>query len=440
MGEHRDMSHFDDRIRALDPFAGATYEHADAAAMVDRVTMAAPVRRRRRRLAVLAVPMTALAAAALAAGGLLATAGSPLPAASALHVVSRPQPLSLEKAAIFGTADVNGTQAQSTAWWSAANPGYALPGMPVFAPDARATYLYQLGAQLPTSSPTLPAVQALRPPDPARLLAESAPAFGLRGRVLRVDRATLVLRAEPHVAGTGLATLLTPRSGVDYLEYARGAVAPTRRCAPEPSSTVDTDQSAMSATVAQLLDTLGLRYDLARPTYETGWWRARHVACDGTVLRSATILVHGVATDQVVQAAFDPDGRLVAANLPVFTIGRATTYPLISPAVAAGALVQSTSNLGGLERHADGGVSTSTGLPNNLMIVELRTSSIGLRTFATTSGATWLLPVYALGGDGYADVAARPTSWHGDVLATATPLVRIVGRVGRVFDSYYVAP
>jgi hypothetical protein len=71
------------------------------------------------------------------------------------------------------------------------------------------------------------------------------------------------------------------------------------------------------------------------------------------------------------------------------------------------------------------------------MVVELHPPTVGLDAFATTSGTTWLLPVYAFTGDGFTQHAARQTEWTGDVLATAAPLVRVRGshdNQANVFD------
>lgn len=438
------MSTFDDRLRALDPFAGAPYDHADAAGMIERITTATPARPHRRRLAVLLAPMTVVAAAGLATG-LLVTAGTTAPSLSAIHVMGGHRPAATGAPLGLTFAENGSSYATSLSQYAGPVP------TTLFEPDAAppaSTNLYVESGQLATSTPTLAAYQVLSPASPTGVLAASATTLHVNGTVKRVATSAWRLGTVANLHGVAVASVYRSPSGIYDFQYLRGdLVRLSMRCPSSATSgVVDTDRLSMSVTVANLLASLGLRYELATPTYQTSWSRAGRAGCTGIVARDATILVSGVATDQVVQAAFDPQGRLVAASFPVFMLGRPASYPLVSAAAAADALARTSA---GLRAVVDARPSASTttaggahtyldGVPRNLMIVELRTSSIALRAFVTTTGATWLLPVYALSGDGYTDVAASPTVWSGDVVATAAPLVRIVGtsvNQARIFDE-----
>ncbi|HEV3212251.1 MAG TPA: hypothetical protein VGZ03_02530 [Acidimicrobiales bacterium] len=437
------MSTLDDRLRALDPFAGAPYEHADAAAMVERIAAVAPARRHRRRLAVLVAPMTAVAAAGLTAG-LLVTAGTSAPSLTAIritggqHGTEAPVALGLEWAGLKSVALNQSLRAFTDTQYAP----MASPALP-----ASTAELYLVSAQLPTSTPAVVAYQAISPASPARVLATSASALRLDGAVHRLTDSAWQLGSGSSARGAITGLYRSP-SGLYDFQYLRGDLAhPTRCVAGAAAGAVDTDRLAMSATVGNVLSALGLRYELAPATYRTTWARVGRAGCRGIAVLGETILVNGITTDQVVQAAFDPAGRLVAASLPVFMLGRTASYPLLSPAVAADALARSSASAAGRptgpghrasQAQAGGIFRDRYGVPVSLNIVEVRSSSIELRAFATTSGATWLVPVYALRGDGYTELAAGPAAWSGDVIATASPLVRVVGSAvnqSRVFDE-----
>jgi hypothetical protein len=430
MGANREMNDVDDRLRALDPFAAARYEHADAAAMIERITSGHAPRRRRRLAAVLG-PLAVASMAGLATVGLLVTAGSPaaqlqgLSVARALAVHPAVFGLALEPLRLFsfdeGASVVpaslsapDAAQANSTA------TGYLAYGDPTTSPY---TYLFALGSQLPASAPSLDA-----------FLAAAAAHLGFTGTVRADAPSTWQLGADvdPHRVRIALLGRSSP-SGLFEFRYVRGDLArPTSRCANgAEGGAADTDRSTMATTLTGLLRSLGDRFQLGPPTYATAWSHVSHAACAGTVDVTAPVMVGGVATNLAVQVEFDPSGTVLDASLPVFTVGTRAAYPLVSPARAAAALVASS---------VDGSYRSSAGLPlasrkahfsvqwsSHLMVVELHTPTVGLDAFATTSGSTWLLPVYAFTGDGFAQRAAGQTTWSGDVLAAAAPLVRVQG-------------
>ena len=443
--EDPDVSHIDDRIRALDPFAGVPYEHAAAAAMVERITTAGPARPHRRRLTVLVAPMTAVAAAGLVTG-LLVTAGTTAPLLSAIHLQG-----SIQHAMGAGNALGLNVNAQDGSpivdnGFLSTTGGMALPSAyaPTSSEPSQSANLYLSTTQFATAAPALAAVRVVSPASPPGVLAASASPLQVAGVVRRVAASAwrLGTASETH----GVAGLYRSPSGLYDFVYARAGVATASSCLRgSPSGTVDTDRLAMGSATADLLAALGLRYELTAPTFETSWSRVGRTGCAGITTLGEAILVHGVPTDQVVRASFDPAGRLVAASFPVFMLGGTASYPLVSPATAAGALVRSSANFGALEQMGEpngatsaGGAASSAHGTLRGLIIELRSSSISLRAFTTTSGATWLLPVYTLSGDGYTDLAASPMVWSGDVLATSAPLVRIVGapvNQARVFDE-----
>ncbi len=446
MGANGEMNDIDDRLRALDPFAGASYEHADSAAMVERIASESAPRRRRRRFAILVGPLAVASVAGLATVGALLSAGSPALQLSGISVsgsalgtlghasASTVEPLQLSYASpdtygiqngyVGGWTSVFGNSVQ---WAATSSAGSA----------ASRTYLYALGTQLSGVAPSLDAYAAIPPADPEGVLMAGAARLGLVGTVTKpaTDTWRLGTEANPHdvriaVLGRSL------RAGLLTFRYQRGELAQvTSVCAlGARSGAVDTDRLAMSSTLAGLLRSLSVRFSLGSPAYSTTWSSAPHTPCEGTVLMTASVVVGGVTTDQSVQAAFDPAGAVLGASVPVFTIGRSAAYPLVSPARAATSLV--TGSFDASLRPAgtptttgqDRGAATHGATANtDLVVVELHSPTVGLDAFATTSGTTWLLPVYAFTGDGFAQYAARQTEWTGDVLAAAAPLVRVQG-------------
>jgi len=438
MAEHGDMSNLDDRIRSLDPFAGASYERADVDSMVERVTSAGPPRRHRRPLAVLVGPLTAVTVAGLAIGGALASSGTPAQVAAPLVLGHAATPARAIGGDVYATNSrlshldlgVNGFGVSSS-YAPAASPtttsGYAV--------------LYELGSPLPTARPTLDAYAAIPPAHPTATLAAAAAHLGVRGQFKQLAATAWTLATVQNLQVASIAAL-GRRSAPDLFEfrYLRGDLArPTSACAAGARSgaPIDTRRVAMTVGLSGLLDAAGLHYELAAPSLRTHWSSSPASRCSGTVIVTRGILVHGIATDLSVQAAFDPAGRLVAASFPVFRIGRAAAYPLVSAANAAGTLVES--NHAALATTQGDHRTAGYGAPRGFVIVELRSSSVALSAFATTSGALWLVPVYALGGASYTVNSMVPTPWRGDVVAASTPLVRIRGtktNQARVFGPF----
>jgi hypothetical protein len=472
MGAEREMSDIDDRLRALDPFANAPYEHTDTASMLERITQGAAPRRSRRRLAVRLGPIAVASAAGLAAIGVLVTAGTPAVQLAALHVTgghvaagygtsAAPRPLQLTN----GTADrarwvtygalgalpmsfgeAQGGQALAATTWNTALTSTTLSLGPSF------TYLYELGSLLPASAPPVDAFAAIAPKDPERVLSDGAARLGLSGALTRDAAGTWQLGSEANPRQVRIAALVRSKpSGLLTFRYLRGDVVRlTSRCATgSRSGAADTDRLAMSSSLMGLLRSLGARYSIGDPTFTTAWSRSGRAGCEGTALVTASVLVGDEPTDLSVQMAFDPTGSVAAAAAPVFTSGTGARYPLVSPARAAASLV--ASSIGDADRSSAGApavVPKGANATNDewstahLMVVELHSPMVGLDAFATTSGTTWLLPVYAFTGDGYAQGAASQNEWSGDVLAAAAPLVRVRGSVDNqaaVFDLRVVA-
>jgi hypothetical protein len=458
MGANREMNDLDDRLRALDPFSGAPYEHADAASMVERITAGSAPRRRRRRLAVLVGPLAVASVAGLATVGALLSAGSPALQLSGISVAgsagllgtlghasaSRVEPLQLSYASPDAYASQSGYAGErfnvlgNSVQWSASTTAGAASSR---------TFLYALGTQLSGVAPSLDAYPTIPPADPEGVLMAGAARLGLVGTVTKpgTDTWRLGTEANPHdvrIAVMGRST----RAGLLTFRYQRGDLAqvPSRCARGERSGAVDTDRLAMTSTLAGLLRSLSVRYSLGSPAYSTTWSSAPHAPCGGTVLVTASVVVGGVTTDQSVQADFDPAGVVLGASVPVFTTGRSAAYPLVSPARAATSLVTGSFDTPlrpvgtPTTKRQDRGTAISRATySTDLMVVELHAPTVGLDAFATTSGTTWLLPVYAFTGDGFAQHAARQTEWTGDVLAAAAPLVRVRGshdNQANVFD------
>ncbi len=437
MGANREMSDVDDRLRALDPFAGAPYVHADAAAMVERISTGTTARPRRRRLAVLLGPLAVASVAGLATVGALLSAASPAPQLLGLSLAgSAAQASNTARASAEHASAAYGEPLRLYAdALDGKNNGFAQVATP--SGLLRVTTLrplFALGTQLSVTAPSLDAYAAIPPANPAGVLAAGAARLGLRGPVTRAATATWRLDRD---ADSRQAAELSRVEGGGLLlfRYVRSDVAATpSRCAPSsPSGAVDTDRLAMTTTLTGLLRSLSVGYSLGPATYSTSWSGLARATCRGTVLETAPVVVGGVATDLSVQVAFDSVGTVLDASAPVFTTGRSAAYPLVSPARAAASLVSSSSAISfraaGSKSWREQSATSTNGaaLVPDLVVVELHPPTVGLDAFATTSGTTWLLPVYAFTGDGFAQHAASPTEWSGDVLAAAAPLVRVVG-------------
>jgi hypothetical protein len=457
MGAEREMSDIDERLRALDPFANAPYEHADAAAMVERITQGPAIRRPRRRLAARLGPLAIASAAGLAAIGVLVTAGTPAAQLAGLSVTGAhstagygtfavPKPLRLANGAADAAYTVTYGPLAALPFSFGAAQGSRAPAMPVWTSTSKSTtlsigrsfsYLYELGSLLPASAPHVDAYDAITPKDPERVLSAGAARLGLTGALTRDAARTWQLGSDANPRQVRVAVLgRVDSSGLLEFRYLRGDVPLlSTRCATGARSGVaDTDRIAMSATLTRLLQSLGARYSIADPTYATAWSRAARAGCEGTTIMTASILVGGEPTDLTVKVAFDPTGAVVEASAPVFTSGTGAAYPLVSPARAAASLV--ASSVGGAHRATSSApamaqqglnATSSEWSTEHLMVVELHPPTVGLDAFATATGTTWLLPVYAFTGDGFTQGAASQAEWSGDVLATASPLVRVRG-------------
>ena len=438
MGEERHDVTGDpfDRLRAIDPARPGAYAHADADSMVDRIVAAPRGRHARRRRSVLAPLAATLAAGATAVAlGLAAT-----PAA--------PSALMLSNASVQAHPQVPSPAGLGAPiFWS---QGSGAAATPTCAGCGSATYLYALGGPLPATVPAERAYPAEAAGSPTALLGALARGLGVHGAAVRAGRSWQVRAASP--TGSPTASLRRdPISGLFLFTYARAARATAAGCAElhaTPATVVD--RAATEASLAATLGSLGLRYDLAEPRFEAGV----STACSPLVSLAEQVVVGGLPTDQVVGATYAASGRVVALSLPVFTVGPATSLPLVSAASAVGALIRTSDAaehvtnapmLGSgrpgqpafQRRTVDEGSALST-VSSRLVTVEIRAATPALRAFATSEG-TWLLPVYDLAGDGYSALARPgPTPWAGTVLATAPSVARVHGtRAGApiVFDQ-----
>ena len=424
------MQDVDDRLRALDPFAGAPYEHADADAMVARVAAGRVPRRRSRRAAVMA-PLAGVAAASLAVAGLLVTAGT-APTPDALTLLNGPTgPGSAGSALAFHGASPTSTTSVN---------GFSYPVVP------KVSYEYEVGAPLSVAVPSEDAYEAVAPSKPRALLARWAAWLGVRGTVERTARGTSWRVGQ----GTTIATLRTSRaSGLDEFTYASDAHR-AGACSSRAYGTPVVSPAAFDGRLTGLLSALGLHYDLADPRLE-----ATGTSCVRAVSVAEQLVVGGTLTDQSASAAYDASGRLVHASFPVFALGPATRYPLVSAAASADALVRSSDALDeapglkaeeswptyrywGPATFGTSDANQSAVVTRDLMTVELRTATLSLRAFETRGRGAWFVPVYELTGDGYSDlVRPDPITWSGTVLATSRAEVTLHGASAQshVFDE-----
>lgn len=432
------MSELDERLRALDPFAGAPYEHGDAAELVARVTRAAPRTRRRRRLPALLGPLAVASAASLAAVGVLVAAGPSAPQLAALSIRSAPtaaattatSPSDQAGTILNGPVGARSYSYDPSAWTTSGDK--ALGGVQGLSATSTARpYLYEGAYGLPVSAPSLDAFAAIAPRRPGHVLTAAAAELGLTGRVAHTA-STWRLDVAPSSWVVRYAALeRSPSTGLETFRYLHLDVGDAgQRCAPSRAvGPADRDRAGMVATLAHLLRALGANYSLASPATTTSWYDGP-LACTALVHLTEHVVVGGAGTDQLAQVVFAPSGAVVAASIPAFTVGSSAAYPLVSAARAASVLDESSfaaavseGGVDGVAAHRVAGTASQAGL----MVVELQRSSTGLRAFLTTSGATWLLPVYLFTGLGYSRHAKGATRWSGAVLAPASPLVRVKG-------------
>ena len=406
--------------------------------LVARVTRAAPRTRRRRRLPALLGPLAVASAASLAAVGVLVAAGPSAPQLAALSIRSAPtaaattatSPSDQAGTILNGPVGARSYSYDPSAWTTSGDK--ALGGVQGLSATSTARpYLYEGGTGSPSaprpSTPSRPSPRAVRatcsPPPPPSWA--SPVASRTRASTWRLDVA-------PSSWVVRYAALeRSPSTGLETFRYLHLDVGDAgQRCAPSRAvGPADRDRAGMVATLAHLLRALGANYSLASPATTTSWYDGP-LACTALVHLTEHVVVGGAGTDQLAQVVFAPSGAVVAASIPAFTVGSSAAYPLVSAARAASVLDESSfaaavseGGVDGVAAHRVAGTASQAGL----MVVELQRSSTGLRAFLTTSGATWLLPVYLFTGLGYSRHAKGATRWSGAVLAPASPLVRVKG-------------
>jgi hypothetical protein len=409
----------DARLRALDPVADDPYAHPDVPGMLARIVEAAPGRPRHR------VHRPDLAAV----GGLLATGLATI--AIALAVTPAVAPV----AGSLGLSIPATSAAPLSLSWSARDVSHEGPSkitsLKEYGDETKgsvADALFAAGAPLSAASPVQRSYRAAAPGVPARALAALAVALGLRDA--RVTGHAGAWRAV--APGGAVATLVRdPATGLESL-----SLQPAPAGCPlvdTSAGLVDADDAAMRASLGSLVVRLGLHFGLGEARIAPSWDAAGLRPCGPRSTVVEQVLLGGTPTDQVASATFSPTGALVAATIPVFTAGTATAFPLVSARAAAATLVRTTSAdvyvtpgvFYGTNTRELAGTSTYA---RGVRTVLLRTATLTLRAFATPSGATWFVPVYSLTGDEYADVAAdAPSPWSADVLAAASPAVRLLG-------------
>ena len=352
------MSDFDDRLAALDPAAGRTYQHPDLEGLITRITTA-PLAPRRSvwRNFELKVAWTLIAGSVVAAGAV----------------------------AIFQSAPSLATLALRS---TASSHSFAAVNVPATSPMQLYERLdFTAGPGL-SPTPTTPSYALTIPADPASEAARVAAVFGLTGTPTNSN-------GDWTVTGASGAALDYQTAGLPQWYYSSStpAIAPATQSAtatgPVPSP------STITADAQRYLTLLGYTYQLGSPTFSSSTQST--TAANGTTqvtqsLESVSfsVMVNGVATDQTVSFSVDSHNDVAYASGPALSVGPPVDYPLQSPESGVAAL--------NAAQASKSPASSSTTPAPRLVDVTLTADSVSLATYQLTNGAYWFLPVYTYSG------------------------------------------
>jgi hypothetical protein len=384
------VSDFEDRLVALDPAAGAFYQHRDLDAMISRIT-AQPVSRKLglwRRIE-FKLAGTLITGALVTAGSMaLFQGGAGLPV------------LAIQSAVGANAPKAFGTSASGT--------------MQIYE-----KFNFTAGPVLSATTPTNLSFELQIPNSAASEAARVAAVFGVTGSPV-------------NTSGNAIDWLVTSSSG-STLDYANVGVPQwTYSAAPSTnSSTSDLpSQATLASDVQRYLKQLGYGYTLAAPSFGTTTSSGDTGAVNSTSTEDVTYTVDvaGIGTDQSLSFSVDANNNVVSASGPAFSVGSTTNYPLQSLAAGVNALnaeqqsrfpttapTTSSSGTGTSSGVNPGATDTTPTTPSGPPVVNviLDADSLTLQTYQLTNGSLWLLPVYDYTGTiTSADGSSSSATWN----------------------------
>lgn len=364
------MSDFEDRLAALDPAAGTSYQYKDLDALISRIT-AQPITRkiglwRRIELKLAGTLVTGALAGAVTVA--LVQGGSSLPVLAIQSAAGTPK--------AFGAA--------------------ASGAMQIYA-----RFNFTAGPGLTATTPTSPSYQVQVPSSATSEAARVAAIFDVAGSPVNASGS-----ADWVVTESSGATLDYSNVGLPQWTYT-GATSTNASTADLPS------QTTLAGDVQRYLKQLGYGYTLSAPSFGTTTSSSGTGTTNATSTEDVTynVDVAGVTTDQSFSFSVDANNNVMSASGPAFSVGSPTNYPLQSLAAGVNALnAEQQSRFPGTSPSAgtsgsSAGVqpgtagttpTTQTGPP--VVNVTLESDALSLATYQLTDGSLWLLPVYNYSG------------------------------------------
>ncbi|MFY9782118.1 MAG: hypothetical protein WAK12_01105 [Acidimicrobiales bacterium] len=371
------MSDFEDRLAALDPAAGHSYEHRNLDALISRVT--AQPRRASRRLwrnIELKIAGTLIAGSLVVAGTLAILQGAPSLPALALQNAS----------GNFATASPKGATAI----------------------QLYAQFDFTPASSLSTSVPSVKSYKLQIPRDGALEAVHVASVFGVTGSAKNT-----------HGNGTDWTVTSPSGSGLDYEnsdvpQWYYSSTTPAIAPATESSTPVGNlpSQSTVEADAQRYLGELGFNYEVGSPTFSTSTTSTTAANGTGRVTTSTedvayTVVVGGVATDQSVNFSVGAHNVVAYASGPAFNAGSSYAYPLQSP--LAGVVVLNAEQK---SKYSSTSSKTSKRSRPPIVDVTLNSDTLSLQTYELTDGTWWLLPEYHYQGLALIKSGSSTSIWN----------------------------
>ena len=375
------MSDFEDRLAALDPAAGQSYQHRDLDALISRITTQ-PVTRKlglwRRIELKLAGTLVTGALVTAGAVAVFQGAGSGLP--------------------VLAIQSATGANTPKSAGFSASG------AMQIYE-----KFNFSAGPGLSATTPTSPSYQLQIPDSASSEATRIAAVFGVSGSAVTPSGGS----SDWLVTSSSGATLDYSSAGLPQWTY---SAAPSTTSTNSSTSNLPS-QTTLSADVQSYLTKLGYDYTISAPSFSTTSSTDNSSTPNSASTEDVTynVDVVGFSTDQYVSFSVDRNNNVVSASGPAFSVGSATGYPLQSLAAGVTALnaeqqsrLRATSPTTGSSSTGSGtssGVNpgstdTTSPVPSGPPIVNvtLDNDSITLHTYQLTDGSLWLLPVYSYTG------------------------------------------
>jgi hypothetical protein len=359
------VSDFEDRLAALDPAAGPSYQHRDLDALISRITTQPVVRKRRLwhkiELKLAGTLITGALVTAVSVAVFQGGSGLPVLAIQSASGVKAPN--------AFGSAAAGTMQVYER-------------------------FNFTAGPGLTATTPTSPSYELKIPSNATSEAARVAAIFGATGTPVNASGSSDWL-----VSSSSGATLDYSNIGIPQWMYT-GATSTNASTADLPS------QATLAGDVQRYLKQLGYGYRLSAPSFGTTTSSNDTSTTSATSTEDVTytVDVDGIATDQSFSFSVDANNVVVSASGPAFSVGTTTNYPLQSLAAGVSALnaeqqsrFPSTTPTTGTGSGVQPGTTDTTptkqaGPP--VINVTLDADALSLATYQLTDGSLWLLPVY----------------------------------------------